>query len=106
MAEDLLRAVEGVLARSGYGPQSGLRVRWHGSAVSVTWHADRLIRPTIEAHATDPDLRVLAGITGMRTALDSALVSVLGEAGLTVAHHPEGFVLVTRPAPTTGPGGG
>ncbi|MFI8961602.1 hypothetical protein ACIGO8_05755 [Streptomyces sp. NPDC053493] len=94
MTQDLLQEVRAVLVRAGYGRDSGLRVLRHGDGVIVSWHADPVIRPTIAVHAADPDVRRRAGIPGIRTALDTALLVVLHGAGLPAVHHPGGFILI------------
>ncbi|MFI8522397.1 hypothetical protein ACIGEZ_32015 [Streptomyces sp. NPDC085481] len=96
MSHTLVHEVETILAQAGFGPAGGLTMHSHGDAVIVRWHADRLLRPTITAHAADPDLDTTAAITGIRTALDTALTSVLRAAGLATAAHPDGIILVTR----------
>ncbi|MCM1946329.1 hypothetical protein ACFWG5_39060 [Streptomyces hydrogenans] len=98
----LVREVQSVLARAGYGPGSGLTVEVHGDGVRVGWHADALVRPTIAAHADDPEVAGLARMDGIRAVLDRALLSVFREAGFLAVHAPGGDVLVTRagrPAP-------
>ncbi|MFF5973877.1 hypothetical protein ACFY7C_20340 [Streptomyces sp. NPDC012769] len=105
MSRELVREVESLLVEAGFGPGSGLTTHSHGDAVIVSWHADRLIRPTISVHATDPGLHAAAEINGIRTALGLALTSVLGDAGLTAVMRPDGFV-VTREAPAAQGGGG
>ncbi|MFF2779979.1 hypothetical protein ACFVU3_34385 [Streptomyces sp. NPDC058052] len=95
MSRELVRKVQTVLADAGFGPGSGLTARSEGVAVIVAWHPDRLIRPTIAAHASDPDIHAAAEINGIRTALDTALTSVFLAAGLIPLTDPEGFISVT-----------
>ncbi|MEU3606790.1 hypothetical protein AB0E83_15285 [Streptomyces sp. NPDC035033] len=95
MSRELVRRVQAVLADAGFGPDSGLTAQSDGVAVIVAWHPDQLIRPTIAAHATDPDVHAAASITGIRTALETALTSVFLDAGLVPLSYPEGFIRVT-----------
>ncbi|MFI8423847.1 hypothetical protein [Streptomyces sp. NPDC085479] len=95
MSRELVHQVQTVLADAGFGPDSGLTTRSEGVAVIVSWHPDRLIRPTIAAHAADPDVHAAAEITGIRTALDTALTSVFLAAGLVPLTRPEGSIRVT-----------
>lgn len=95
MSGELVERVRTALADAGFGPGSGLTAQSDGSAVIVSWHPDRLIRPTITAHADDPDVHAAAEISGIRSALDTALTSVFLAAGLVPLSHPEGFISVT-----------
>ncbi|MER5736897.1 MULTISPECIES: hypothetical protein [unclassified Streptomyces] len=95
MSAELVRRVQTALADAGFGPGSGLTTQTDGPAVIVSWHPDRLIRPTITAHASDPDVHSAAEIPGIRNALDAALISVFLAAGLVPLSHPEGFISVT-----------
>ncbi|WP_282692735.1 hypothetical protein [Streptomyces sp. CC208A] len=95
MSSELVRQVQAVLADAGFGPDSGLTAQSDGAAVIVAWHPDRLIRPTIAAHATDPEVHAAAAITGIRTALETALTSVFLSAGLVPLPQPDGFIRVT-----------
>ncbi|MFK3732839.1 hypothetical protein ACI2LJ_21505 [Streptomyces sp. NPDC088090] len=95
----LARDVQAVLAAAGYGPGSGLTVEARGDGVRVGWHADALLRPTIAAHADDPEVAALARMDGIRAVLDRALLSVFREEGFLAVATPDGEVLVTRVAP-------
>ncbi|MFJ9811102.1 hypothetical protein ACIRTB_23035 [Streptomyces sp. NPDC101158] len=103
MDRELLDQVQAVLAEAGFGPDSGLTARAHdGDGVVVSWHADHLIRPTITAHAADPDIRTSVLIPGIRAALHIAVTTVITSAGLTTTDHPDGYLLVTPPPPCQG----
>ncbi|MFE6228977.1 MULTISPECIES: hypothetical protein [unclassified Streptomyces] len=95
MSRELVRRVQIVLADAGYGPDSGITAQSDGVAVIVAWHPDPLIRPTIAAHASDPDVHAVAEISGIRNALEQALTSVFLAAGLTPLAQPEGIIRVT-----------
>ncbi|MFD8009155.1 hypothetical protein [Streptomyces sp. NPDC058955] len=95
MSRELVHQVQIVLADAGFGPDSGITTQSDGASVIVAWHPDRLIRPTIAAHAADPDVHAAAEITGIRIALEQALTSVFLAAGLSPLTHPEGFIRVT-----------
>ncbi|MEU2507378.1 hypothetical protein ABZ621_22085 [Streptomyces sp. NPDC007863] len=95
MPRDLLHQVQTLLAEAGFGPDSGLSTTRDGQAVVVSWHADRLIRPIITAHAGDPDVGTAAGIPGLRTALEAALTNVFQSADLRPLHDPGGLLRVT-----------
>ncbi|MET9347251.1 hypothetical protein [Streptomyces termitum] len=98
MDAGLTREVQAVLARAGYGPGSGLSVEPYGEGARIGWNADALIRPSITAHAADPEVAGLVRMEGIRALLDRALLSVFHEAGFTATGTPEGDVLVTRRA--------
>lgn len=95
MSRELVHQVQIVLADAGFGPDSGITTQSDGVAVIVAWHPDRLIRPTIAAHAADPDVHAAAEIIGIRTALEQALTSVFLAAGLSPLTQPEGIIRVT-----------
>lgn len=99
MSRELVQRVQITLAEAGFGPGSGLTARSDGVAVIVSWHPDQLLRPTITAHASDPDVHAAAEITGIRSALDAALTSIFLAAGLTPLSHPDGFIRVTATPP-------
>ncbi len=92
---DLLHRVESLLADAGYDTDSGLTVIGDGSAVTLVWDVDPLIRPIIDAHAADPDLRTFAEIPGFRSALETALTSVFQSAGLISRPDPGGLLRVS-----------
>ncbi|MGW6536462.1 hypothetical protein ACWGBV_06390 [Streptomyces sp. NPDC055051] len=96
MSSELVVVVQGLLEQAGYGPGSGLTVDGEGDVVLVGWHVDPLIRPTIAAHAADPDVHAAAEITGIRVLLDTALTAVLTAGGLNARAHSPGVIAVTR----------
>ncbi|MFC9343678.1 hypothetical protein ACFT0G_32480 [Streptomyces sp. NPDC057020] len=98
MNDELLAEVQRLLEGAGYGSGSGLSTDSDGDTVLVAWHVDSLIRPTIAAHATDADLHAAVSITGIRTALDTALTSVFAAAGLCASVRSHGVIAVTRRA--------
>ncbi|MER7520297.1 hypothetical protein [Streptomyces sp. NPDC126499] len=95
-ASDLLDEVENVLLRGGFEQGCGLTARAHAYGVVVSWRVDPLVKPVIIAHVDDPDVEARAGLTGLRVAMETALVGLFHDAGLRTAAHPDGFVLVTR----------
>ncbi|MFD5769071.1 hypothetical protein ACFWIN_25055 [Streptomyces sp. NPDC127049] len=106
MSSELVAEVQRLLEQAGYGPGSGLTVDGEGDTVLVGWHVDPLIRPTIAAHAADPDVHAAAEIAGIRTLLDAALTAVLTGGGLSARAHSPGVIAVTRrpvaPTPLAG----
>ncbi|MFF9150508.1 hypothetical protein ACF1BN_37285 [Streptomyces sp. NPDC014861] len=95
MSYRLVREVEVVLARAGYGPDSGLSVEAHAQGALVVWHIDPLVKPMITSHAEDPQVAEHARIEGIRAALDAALISVIEAAGWNAQPVAEGSLLVT-----------
>ncbi|MET7756107.1 hypothetical protein ABZT27_15535 [Streptomyces sp. NPDC005389] len=94
MSHELLDRVQHVLERAGYGPDSGIALHRHAHGVIISWNAEHLVRPTIAANAADAHVHAGAATPGVHNAPDIALTSVLRKAGLTAAHHPDGFILV------------
>lgn len=100
MGDDLLWAVEQVLADAGFdvGPTvgDGLRLRADERGVLIGWCADTMLQPTLTVHADDADLRRRTEIAGIRNALNIALTAILRAAGFHVAPRPDELLLITR----------
>lgn len=101
--------VRRILTRAGFDPSSeegnGLRVWTTPEGVMVGWVAREVLRPTVQVHGHEEDLSRFTSLTGLRTALQTALSVILREAGLDVATRGE-HLLAVRPGTTTPTGGG
>ncbi|MFE5297778.1 hypothetical protein [Streptomyces sp. NPDC056632] len=86
-----------MLTDAGYGPDSGVHLHEHAYGVIISWPAPGLVRTTVTAHLGGGDLADRAQISGIRSAMDTALTAVLREARLKAVSHKDGFVLVARP---------
>ncbi|MFG2562837.1 lipase family protein [Streptomyces sp. NPDC048496] len=62
------------------------------AATAASWDSSA---PPSSCHAAEPDMVTRAQIPRTRTALDTALTSVLSDAGLKAVAHADGFILVT-----------
>ncbi|MFF0429438.1 hypothetical protein ACFYUJ_34300 [Streptomyces sp. NPDC004520] len=95
----LMIEVQRALARAGFdlSPDNsgGLYLAAHDSGVVVGWDAEDVLRPTFIAHSREQDLQNRIQLVGIRTALSIPLTEILREAGLHVASHEQGLLLVT-----------
>ncbi|MFE5792813.1 hypothetical protein ACFQ8C_09570 [Streptomyces sp. NPDC056503] len=97
MTSALLDQIHTVITDAGFGPGSGLTFQDCEDGVRVSWKADAIIRPTIAAHASDPELRDHATVAGLRSVVDHALTALFLGAGLHTTAPLNGVLLVTRP---------
>ncbi|MEU9037031.1 hypothetical protein AB0D45_19315 [Streptomyces sp. NPDC048352] len=103
--------VRRVLALAGFDTSSregeGLRVWAAAEGVMVGWVAREVLRPAVQVHGHEEDLSRFTSLTGLHTALRTALAVTLREAGLEVRASGEHLLAVLPgPAPAGAGAGG